>query len=516
MTIAFQCPGCATTLKVADELAGRKGKCAKCGNPIVVPGGAGPAKAAAPKAAAPAKTAPARAADTRPAVAAGVRPKAPVARPARRDEEEAPAEEITDKRPARARRRPPPDADEVIDGPLEVLDEDAPPRRRRKEKQKPSLLLPLLLGGGGVLVLAAAAVGVWWFFFSSSTAPTGPKDGPRAGGPPPNEPPPVRVDDDLPYLPDACTFLGLIRVAQLENSDAFKQLRAIPGANAGGFDTLAASLGVGETDLDGIVLGGKGDKDVDLLTVVHGKRAFKAENIQAANKRTDPNATATSSDVGKYKMYETKGSFGPSATFCVIDDHRVVLGNKPDVLRAALTRDKATDLSPPMRAVVKVTDFNAVAAYAATNVKSVNSAVGAQGALVPGWPALAKSLEKVDGVSASMKVATDVELDLTAVCPDGKAAEELRTNAKAMADAIKTALPLFAKDAPPGVADALDIDPQVTGSNVEIRKTIKTAPLIQWAKEQQPKATRPGAPGGPVRPGAPGGPGVPPPPGPPQ
>jgi hypothetical protein len=39
MPIQLECPGCKATLYVADELAGKQGKCIQCGHRIVVPGG---------------------------------------------------------------------------------------------------------------------------------------------------------------------------------------------------------------------------------------------------------------------------------------------------------------------------------------------------------------------------------------------------------------------------------------------------------------------------------------------
>src|SRR5262249_45222337 len=41
MPIATQCPGCQTSLKVPDTLAGRRVKCVKCGASLQVPGGDG-------------------------------------------------------------------------------------------------------------------------------------------------------------------------------------------------------------------------------------------------------------------------------------------------------------------------------------------------------------------------------------------------------------------------------------------------------------------------------------------
>ena len=42
--IEFECPSCAHPIKVAPELAGRKGKCSKCGSRMIIPGDIGPVR----------------------------------------------------------------------------------------------------------------------------------------------------------------------------------------------------------------------------------------------------------------------------------------------------------------------------------------------------------------------------------------------------------------------------------------------------------------------------------------
>lgn len=49
MTIAFSC-GCGTTIRVPDDMKGKKGKCPKCGTSLMVPDAAPPAPAVAPAA----------------------------------------------------------------------------------------------------------------------------------------------------------------------------------------------------------------------------------------------------------------------------------------------------------------------------------------------------------------------------------------------------------------------------------------------------------------------------------
>jgi hypothetical protein len=48
MPIQIECPGCKALIQVADELAGKQGKCIQCGTKLIVPGRAGGAAVAVP------------------------------------------------------------------------------------------------------------------------------------------------------------------------------------------------------------------------------------------------------------------------------------------------------------------------------------------------------------------------------------------------------------------------------------------------------------------------------------
>ena len=53
MTIAFQCSGCGSALRVPDTMAGRRGKCPKCAAVNSIPGAGGQLQTApSPKSAA--------------------------------------------------------------------------------------------------------------------------------------------------------------------------------------------------------------------------------------------------------------------------------------------------------------------------------------------------------------------------------------------------------------------------------------------------------------------------------
>ena len=136
-------------------------------------------------------------------------------------------------------------------------------------------------------------------------------------------------------------------------------------------------------------------------------------------------------------------------------------------------RDKKPDLNDKLQAAIKQTDWNASIAFAA-DVKD--------GVVIP--PAQAQafplSIDKVDGLSVSIKIASDVDVNVTAMCKDSAAAGELsggiNTLLKAGAGTQQMA------KAPAELKDLMNLSPQVSGSNVTIQKTIKVAPLINLVK----------------------------------
>ncbi|MBY0228146.1 MAG: hypothetical protein K2W96_02580 [Gemmataceae bacterium] len=153
MSIEFSCPECDRSLKVKDELAGRRVKCPGCQSALTVPAEEED-EAPPPKKKPAVKPAPSRRPkdddeeDERPRKASK-----------RRDEED---EEEEDERPRKRRR----DKDE---------EEDDRPRKKKKAAAKSSL--PLILAiVGGVVLLAGIGVGVWWMTSGPS------KSGPVAGG----------------------------------------------------------------------------------------------------------------------------------------------------------------------------------------------------------------------------------------------------------------------------------------------------------------------------------------------
>lgn len=429
MSISFQCTGCGRTLKVADELAGRKAKCPQCQAILYIPEG--------------------------PAAAVTSAPAAPVRR--------------------RASPPPPDEPDEGAD-----VGEEMERRPRRRKKVKKSLLVPVLLGVGALLLLLMVAGGsfaAWWFLSGGSS-------------------------EDLYFMPDNTQMVGQVRVDQILNSDALKQVwTAFPDAKAAFDKASTQESGVETNNFERMYFGTgsvspTGASPPSAIAVLHFKNGVKLEDLEAGMKKGNPNLTFTDTKVGRYTMIDVKappvmfnlpapkGKPAPPPpapaslyALCMPNDKEVVMG-QTTVLQAVLNRDKKPDVNDKLQAAINATDFNATVAIAAS-----------RDMLPPMTPAQTQAiplpLDKVQGLSMTIKVGSDVDLSVTALCKDGTGAGELSGGLKT---AIGGAKKQYGSLLPPELADLLNIEPQVSGSNVTIAKTIKVAPLIKMAKGQQKAA----------------------------
>ncbi len=242
------------------------------------------------------------------------------------------------------------------------------------------------------------------------------------------------------------------------------------------------------------------------IVVIHFKNSVKVDDIESAIKKAvpgnpfTPTYTFTDTMVGKYTMTEVKVTFPafnppppknqpPAApppmapisvyAFTMPDDKTMVMGEAKAV-QAVLTRDKKPELSDGLQTVLKQTDFDADVAVA-VNVKD--------GIAMPAKPPSPRPFDKVDALSATIKIAADVDVSATATCADAKAAAAVSDGLKAQIAAARQAL--TATPTPPGTAppkppqellDLLDVTPQVNGSSVTVQKTIKTPALIALTK----------------------------------
>ena len=375
------------------------------------------------------------------------------------------------------------------------------------------MLRPALLVGGAVvlvLLLAGASYAAWRFLGGSRNATTAVSADPAVQ--------PAGASDDFSFMPDATQMIGQVRMDQIMTSDAVKQVFAAFPDTKKGIDQVGSLFGSDLNNVDRMYFGAaKADfsaKDPPAaITVIHFKNSVKVEDIENGLKKSGSSGpfattyTFTDTKVGKYTMTEVKSatSFNPPGgikgappippspptpmfAFAMPDDKQIVMG-KADALKAVLTRDKKPDVNDKLQAAIKQTDWNASIAFAA-NVQD--------GVVIP--PAQAQAIplpiEKVDGLSVSIKIATDVDVNVTALCKDAASAAELSGGVNTLLKAAAGS-PQIAK-APAELKDLMNLSPQVSGSNVTIQKTIKVAPLLSLMKN--PNGGLPFNPFGPAAP----------------
>ena len=339
-------------------------------------------------------------------------------------------------------------------------------------------------------------------------------------------PAPASGSEDLYFLPDGTQMVGQVRIDQIMNSDALKQVwTAFPDAKKAFDQAASQSSGIDVNIVDRLYFGAaKADFSAKeppaAIAIIHYKNSVKVEDFEAALKKGAaggpfaPAYTFTDTKVGRYTMTEVKmtlPAFNPPPgvqapppppptpipvfAFTMPDDKRLVMGTTA-ALQAVLNRDAKPELNDKLKAVIKQTDFDASIAFAA-NVKDgfAMPAGGAQSIPLP--------IDKVDGLSVTVKIDKDVDVNLTAMCPDAASAAELsgglKTAIGGFREQLKNPKPPFAgaptpKPAPPEVLDLLDVTPQVSGSNVTVAKTVKVAALISLIKTQlfAPVAPSPG------------------------
>ena len=305
--------------------------------------------------------------------------------------------------------------------------------------------------------------------------------------------------DDVYFLPDGTQIVGQVRIGHILASEALKQFwAAFPGARKA-FDEYNGKMPDGGLkNIERVVYGVTkvdftAQSPVACVMIIHLKNSIKADDVEAVIKangvRTPYGATYSFTDtkVGKYTMTQVKetppppfnpreaGPPTPYAAFAMPNDTTIVMGSTEEV-QAILTRDRKPELGDRLQAVMKQTDFDADAALA-VNVKD--------GIVVARWAGERRDIDDVNALSLTVKIAADVEVSLTATCPDAKAAAAVSGHLKeafadSRGDLARTPSSLWkgAGEPPQELIDLLDVTPHVSESTVNVQKTIRTTALI--------------------------------------
>jgi hypothetical protein len=425
MTIAFTCTDCDATLKVADDLAGRKCKCPQCSAVNVVP-----------------DADEADGGEARRAKKLGQR--------------------ITSE-PARSKQPP-------GDGPDAVGAEKPRGKKRARPKQEAArggtkwLLLGcglLTLGGGGLLAAAVCGGVVWYFYFS----------GPA-------------IKEEMTYFPNNTQVVISVRADQIRDSKLFKDLKADLGAIAmdKGSEALEGFIGIPLDNLNRVVAAGPANSgpNNDVVVVVRTNKPVKAADIITTIQKRAPNIDYQETKVAGKSVYEPRprggGISSPNAEgFCVVDSKLVVFG-KVDTLKSVLNRGKAPELSDRMNSLLKSADFSkAVTLVAQSDTpKGVGSGFG--NLFGPAGLPGGKSQVEAEGAVGTLAVDKDLTLKLAMTFKDSKAAAEAKTKIENdIAEMKRTLL----TDSP----DLLTTKVTASGNTVNVEMTVKGTELSKQLRK---------------------------------
>jgi hypothetical protein len=426
MAIQFNCPGCGHLFRVGDEMAGRKGKCPKCGIIIQIPlaDGSMPAPAPSPIAPAPAPVAPAQSLRKQPA------PKAV--------EEDEVVEEAA-----------------VEEGVVEEAAPEAP-----KGGKKRSFLLPAIIGGAVLLMSCCTCVplSVWWYWFTNGT-----------------------LGSEKKYFPTDTQMVFSVQVDQGMESDLFKKVKG--DLKADDFLDDKKSLQEMGLPLSNIkrVTFASGPNNSDPVIIVRTRKSVKGGDIKSAmDKKKFEEVTFLSNTI--YEM--TEGGKTSNDAFCVVESDVVIYADIKTI-KVILDRGKAPEMTASMQKALSNTNFNATATVS-VDMKSIQAAAerknkgqasseAKQAAQMAGVDE--KVFAKVEAVSVSLTVTTDVYVYAVVECKDSSGAEDIKKNIDTALSKAKSA------DMPGDVKDAMnDIKPYQSGSSVTIKVTIKGDTIAKATK----------------------------------
>jgi hypothetical protein len=445
MAIQFSCSGCGNILRVGDEMAGRKGKCPKCGliNLVPFPDGTLPPPPVAAAVPIP------------PAMAIAPTPVVPTRPP------------------------PPPFVDEPIPVTEATPAEAASPRVKKKNK----LLLPLLIGGGilGMMLLCCAPLGYfgYTYFFGAG------------------------LGSEQKYFPNGTQAVASVRVDQGTSSDFYKQIKDTlkKGANDPFDDKNAEkNLGVPLSNIDRLTFAGSSLADgPQMITMVRTKKSVKGAEVKGNMSMSYKETTINGATI-----YENDNEFGDS--FCVVESDLVLIG-KFKLLKAVVERGKKPELSDAMQTALKKADFSKTMAFAVNIKELVNqmsgdkkasgapaqdplaNLVGMLGKSGPPEKQVEKFARKIESASGSLDIKTDLTINLQVECKDNVTAEDI----KKLTEATLVLLKLFGDDSadyPKEIVEDLTTNIKVSssGTSTTASGTIKGAPIIAFSKKMSDKS----------------------------
>jgi hypothetical protein len=306
--------------------------------------------------------------------------------------------------------------------------------------------------GGGLLIagllLFCAETAMVRALFSSSPAPM----------------------DGVRYLPDKCMIVAGVKVDDLLDSDAWKEVeKELPNFRDDS-NKVGDEIGVPLANISYILRGQAKGPPHDPITVVTTKKSVNARDMLDRIKKTKYDELNMAGRTVYQRKYADNILILPEqrVAFCVVDSKTVIMGTTHQV-RSVLERDKKPELSVTLQAALKQADTSRTA-FVAIDFKDVN----------PGrWLDLPNSFqlpEGVEGLAVGAAAGSSFQVELTVLCKDAKVAEEARK-------AIEAGLAAAKNDLPKDLADALGaVQLSTSGAHVTGKVPLKPGVLSKILK----------------------------------
>lgn len=301
----------------------------------------------------------------------------------------------------------------------------------------------LMLAGAGVAAVVLVGLAAMMFL--------------RSGG---------AAGDDMRYLPNKCAVIGSVKMSEVVQSQAYKDLMAEAGKLTGGkgspTEEMEQGTGVAVSDITRMTFGAS-DNNKDSSFVLTTSKAVTAADLAGKMKKK----TFKISDKGEFKQEEQArkfkevkvgnftmhqeeeeaGPFGappsPSA-FCVVDKNTIVY-SKADTLKGILERDKKTDLSDGMKAALAEANQSRPI-FVAVNLKGMVEGAPKGRSPLNEFGPVAGQAAKVNVVAVDAALAKDAKLNVVAVCQDNATADEIRKAVEGGLVMAKTMIPNMPKE----------------------------------------------------------------------
>ncbi|MCS6865354.1 MAG: hypothetical protein RMJ56_00865 [Gemmataceae bacterium] len=258
------------------------------------------------------------------------------------------------------------------------------------------------------------------------------------------------AEPDKLLPPDSDTVI-YINFKQLLGSDIIKKYaleqikQALDGQEA---KQLLQDMGLNPLeDIEKVWIGtsGKDRDDMKGLIVVHGKfdpeKLFKAAEA-ASKKDADTFSMVKDGDVVMFKYQSEEGNpvYGT-----VVDEKTIVAGSDKNVITKALKQsreEKPAPLNPQLKALLKPMDEK-WSIFAVSIVKGKFNDVNIPGELPIDLSGFTKALPNADTLSIVVKIAANIDLEVTFGMKDEDAATEMADGLAKMLDNIKQLVPLL-------------------------------------------------------------------------